>query len=193
MVFPAQARGNALSVLSTHNAPSVVYPLGRSHFLAWLLVGLWLAGALSALLWFYGTRQLDWRMALAVAAVLGAGGAARTSWTRVPVGQLAWDGEVWRWESASYQTGIAVYELSVIADFQRRLLLRLENQAQARLWLWVERSAMPERWLDLRRAVYSPRKSSIPPGLHDALHAEPLRAVAVSGAMPPADVTPTKP
>jgi len=178
--------------LSTHNAPSVVYPLGRSRFAAWLLLALWLAGLLLLVLWFYVTRQLDWRMALAVAAVLGAGGAARTSWTHAPVGQLAWDGDVWRWESASYQTGIVVYELSVIADFQRRLLLKLENQAHARLWLWVERSAMPERWLDLRRAVYSPRKASTPSGLHDALHAEPLRAVAVSGAMPLADITPIK-
>jgi toxin CptA len=176
-----------------HNAPSVVYPLGRSGFLAWLLLGLWLAGALLAVFWFYVIRQLDWRMVLTIAAVLGAGAAARTSWTRIPVGQLAWDGEAWRWESASYQTGIAVYELSVIADFQRRLLLRLENQAHARLWLWVERSAMPDRWLDLRRAVYSPRKSSISMGLHGALQAEPLLAVAVLGSMPPADVAPTKP
>ncbi|MDP3708691.1 MAG: hypothetical protein Q8R56_11495 [Polaromonas sp.] len=179
--------------MSTHSAPSVVYPLGRSHFLAWLLLGLWLAGLLLVLLWFYLTRQLDWRMALAFAAILGAGGAARANWANAPVGQLAWDGEVWRWESASYQTGIAGYELSVIADFQRLLLLRLENQAHARLWLWMARSAMPERWLDLRRAVYSPRKSSTPSGQHDALHAEPLQAVAVSGPMHPADVTPLNP
>lgn len=156
---------------------------------------LWLAGLLLAMLWFHLSRQFDWRMALALVAVLGAGGAARSGWTHAPVGQLAWDGDVWRWESASYQTGIAGYDLMVVADFQRRMLVRLENQAHARLWLWVERNEMPERWLDLRRAVYSPHKSSAAPwGAQDALHAEPLRPVAASdAAMPPADLTPLKP
>lgn len=179
--------------MSTHNAPPVVYPVGRSRFLAWLLIVLWLAGLLLTLLWYYLSRQIDWRMVLALAAVLGAGGAARSSWAHAPVGQLAWDGDAWRWESTSYQTGIAGYELSVVADLQRRLLVRLENHAHARLWLWVERREMPERWLDLRRAVYSPRKSSAPVGTHDALPAESLLAVAVSGAMPAADTTPLKP
>ncbi|MGH8831837.1 MAG: hypothetical protein ACREXV_12200, partial [Polaromonas sp.] len=145
--------------MTTHNAPPVVYPLGRSRFQGWLLLGLWLAGLLLVLLWFCVTRQSDWRMVLALVAVLGAGVAARTGWNNAPAGQLAWDGEVWRWESSSYQTGIAEHELSVVADFQHMLLLRLENHARARLWLWVERRALPERWLDLRRAVYSPRKS----------------------------------
>lgn len=179
--------------MTTHNAPPVVYPLGRSRFLGGLLLVLWLAGLLVLLLWFYVTRQLDWRMVLALATVLGAGMAARTGWNNAPAGQLAWNGEVWRWESSSYQTGIAEYELVVIADFQHRLLLRLENQAHAWLWLWVERKALPERWLDLRRAVYSPYKSSATSRPHDLLHAEPLLAVAVVGAMHPVDAPRTKP
>ncbi|MFC5522636.1 hypothetical protein ACFPP7_17230 [Polaromonas jejuensis] len=127
-------------------------------------------------------------------AVLGAGLAAYAGWKNVPSGQLAWDGEVWRWESSSYQTGVAEYALSVIADFQHVLLLRLENQAHARLWLWVERKAMPERWLDLRRAVYSPRKSPARLPQHDLPQAEPMPAVAVSGTVPPpVDVDPIKP
>ncbi len=178
--------------MTTHNAPPVIYPLGRSRFQGWLLLGLWLAGLLLVLLWFYVTRQLDWRMVLALAAVLGAGVAARIGWKSAPAGQLAWDGEVWRWESSSYQTGIAEHELAVIADFQHMLLLRLENQARARLWVWVERRALPERWLDLRRAVYSPRKSPAAPLRHDLLHAEPPPAVAVSGPMRPAGITRTK-
>ncbi len=156
------------------------------------MLGLWLAGLLLVLLWCYATRQLDWRMVLALAAVLGAGAAACTGWKNAPTGQLAWDGEAWHWESSGYQTGVTEYELSVIADFQHRLLLRLENPAHARLWLWVERSTQPERWLDLRRAVYSPRKSSAPSRLHDLLHAEPP-AVAVSGPMPLVDVTRIRP
>lgn len=154
--------------MATHNAPPVVYPLGRSRFLGALLLGLWLCGLLLTLLWFFqGTGRLDWRIALALVCVAAAGAAAYAGWRNAPAGQLAWDGEVWRWESPGYQAGVAEYGLSVLADFQNILLLRLENQAHACLWLWVERRSMPERWLDLRRAVYSPHKA----------------AVAVSGAM----------
>jgi toxin CptA len=177
--------------LTSHNAPPVVYPLGRSRFLGVFLLGLWLCGLLLTLLWFLqGGRPLDWRMALALAVVVGAGVAARIGWQNAPAGRLSWDGEVWRWESPGYQAGIAEYELSVLADFQHALLLRLENPAHARLWLWMERRGMPERWLDLRRAVYSPHKSPAAPWTHDSLHADPSPAVAVSGAMHPADGTP---
>ena len=44
------------------------------------------------LLWWYATRHADWRMALALAAVLVAGTAARLSWNNLPSGQLAWNG-----------------------------------------------------------------------------------------------------
>ena len=177
-----------------HQAPPVVYPLGRSLFLGWLLLGLWLAGSLVVLLSLGTTRPLDWRMVLKLAVVLGAGVAVRSGWNNAAAGQLAWNGEVWRWESKGYQTGIAVYELSVIADFQSTLLLRLENQARARLWLWVERGALPERWLDLRRAVYSPRKSPARSWQHDLLRAEPPPlAVAVSGPMQTVDHSRKKP
>ena len=177
--------------MSLHNAPPVVYPLGRSRFLGTFLLGLWLCGLLLTVLWyFHGTRQLDWRLGLAAIAALGAGVAAYTGWRRSPVGQLAWDGGVWRWESGGYQAGVAEYELSVLADLQHYLLLRLENPARTRLWLWVERSVMPERWLDLRRAVYSSRKALVTLSPHDSLPPEPVPAVAVSGCMFPAKVTP---
>lgn len=173
--------------MTLHNAPPVVYPLGRSRFLGGLLLALWLAGLLVLLLWCYVSRPLDWRMVLALVAVLGAGVVARTGWYNAPIGQLTWDGEVWRWESSSYQTGIAEHELSVIADFQSMLLLRLENQARARLWLWVEQKSLPERWLDFRRAVYSPRKATVTSLQHDSMHAEVPPTVAVLGAMHPVD------
>lgn len=131
-------------------------------------------------------------MALALAAVLAAGTAARLSWNNLPSGQLAWNGEVWRWESASYQTGIAELELSVIADFQFRLLLRLENHARASLWLWAEQRTMPDRWLDLRRAVYSPHKSPATSPQHDFFPADPSYlsspSVTASIAKHPVDV-----
>lgn len=103
---------------------------------------------------------LDWRTALMLAAILGSGAAAYVSWKNTPVGQLEWNGEAWRWESSSYQTGIAEQQLFVIVDLQHTLLLRLENQANANLWIWAQRSSFSERWLDLRRAAFATRKES---------------------------------
>ena len=110
------------------------------------------------MLWLYATQRFDWRLGAAFVAVVCAGVSARSGWLKLPLGQLAWDGKAWRWESATYQTGLAEYDVSVIADFQSRMLLRLENPASASLWLWPERDGFPERWLDLRRAIYSTRQ-----------------------------------
>ena len=183
--------------MNRHNAPPVVYPLGRSRFLGGFLLTFWLAGLVSALLWLSAMHQPDWRLLLAGCSVLFAGFAARTAWNNLPGGQLAWDGNAWHWESPGYQTGAGEHSLSVIADFQQHLLLRLENQAGASLWLWVEQGAMPERWLDLRRAVYSPHRSrtSLPP--HDFVPVDPSDslspAVALSKAMPTQHVPQAKP
>lgn len=160
--------------MALHNAPPVVYPLGRSRFQGLVLLGLWLAAGLLVMLWWLAAPKLDWRFALAAVVLLGAGWAARTGWENSPAGQLAWDGQVWHWESQGYQAGTAVLELSVLLDFQRILLLRLENQAHARLWLWAERASMPDRWLDLRRAVYSRPKASAASLLHDVMPAADL-------------------
>ncbi|WP_431097811.1 hypothetical protein [Polaromonas aquatica] len=176
--------------MTSHNAPPVIYPLERSRFLGIVILGIWLSGLLLTAFWcFSGIHSLDWRVGLAVASVLGAGVAARIGWQSSPIGQLAWSGETWRWESPGYQAGVAEYELSVVIDFQHVLLLRLENQTHKRLWMWVARSAMPERWLDLRRAVYSPHKLSPASSQHDYLQFDLAPAVAVSGAMRPADTT----
>jgi len=119
--------------------------------------------------------------------VLGAGIAAGMAWQSAPVGRLVWNGQAWHWESPGYQSGAMEYGLYVLGDFQHLLLLQLENPGHARLWLCVERRAMPDRWLDLRRAVYSPRKLPSSTWLHDTLPQDQLPAVAVSGAMQPVD------
>ncbi|MEO7953844.1 MAG: hypothetical protein ABIR35_07105 [Polaromonas sp.] len=169
--------------MTIHNAPPVVYPLGRSSFLGGMLLALWLCGLTLAVLWLYAAQRLDWRVGTAFATVLSAGVAARSGWATLPMGQLAWDGKAWRWESAGYQAGVAEYEISVIADFQSRMLLRLENPARASLWLWLERSAFPERWLDLRRAIYSTRRALPVAHEHDLL----APGGAASEALPLAD------
>lgn len=110
--------------------------------------------------WVVASQQVGWRQLTGLAAVIGAGLAAYRGWKNSPVGQLAWDGQVWRWEGPGYQAGVAEYTLLAAADFKTVMLLRIENQAHAKLWLWAERRAFPARWLDLRRAVYSPHRAS---------------------------------
>lgn len=141
-----------------------------------MLLGLWFGGLMLSILWLLMVQKLDWRVGSAFVAVLCAGMAVRSGLKNMPMGHLVWDGKAWRWESASYQAGIAEYEVSVIADLQSRLLLRLENPASASLWLWLERSAFPERWLDLRRAIYSTRRAS------PAAHPHDLQAPAVAAS-----------
>ena len=108
--------------------------------------------------WVFSSQHFGWRQWVGFSAVMGVGLAAYYGWRNSPVGQLAWDGQVWRWEGPGYQAGVAEYELLAAADFKNVMLLRIENQAHAKLWLWAERRAFPERWLDLRRAVYSPHR-----------------------------------
>ena len=132
----------------------------RSRLQGQILLGLWLAGWLVVGLWLQASPQIDWRQVLAIVTAVCAGLAAYYNWKNSALGQLAWDGQFWRWESPGYQSGVAEQALSVVADFQHALLLRLENKAHASLWLWIERKAAPERWMDLRRAVYSPQRAS---------------------------------
>lgn len=125
---------------------------------------LWLAGLLFVLLWFFTTQRLDWRIGLGCAAVLISGWALRQGWYNgryksYANGQLAWDGNCWRWESALDQTVSGPLELSVVADLQHLLVVMLDNGAGGRLWFWAERRVFPERWLDFRRAVHSTRKT----------------------------------
>ncbi|MEO6016974.1 MAG: hypothetical protein ABIP46_06940, partial [Polaromonas sp.] len=174
---------NHLTALTTHSAPPVTYPAGRSRFQGWLLGVVWLGGLLVVALWLHAAGHAAWHGPLALATLVGAGAAAVRGWRNLPSGQLVWDGTVWRWESPGYRAGVAEHALSVVADFQHVLLLRLENQAHASLWLWVQRATFPQRWLDLRRAVYSPRQTSNPfqgeahgPGASSAFPVDALRA-----------------
>lgn len=154
----------------THSAPPVVYPLGRSRFQACLLAGLWCAGAFSILLWVYASPPIDWRVYFAGLAVMTSGLAAFIGWKNTSVGQLVWDGQSWRWEGSDYQAGISDQHISVIADFQHLILIRLEDEAQKSMCMWCERASFPERWLDFRRAVFSPGR-----------HADNTHAVGVLG------------
>lgn len=115
----------------------------------------WAAGASAVGAWAYFFSVNDWRLVLAFLASTVAGSAAARGWYAAPIGCLAWDAQVWRWQSAAYSSGETTLELVVALDLQGALWLQFKNSAGASLWLWAEKSALPHRWMDLRRAVVS--------------------------------------
>ncbi|HQS30479.1 hypothetical protein [Polaromonas sp.] len=163
--------------MTKHSAPPVVYPIGRSAFQFWLLFGLWLSGLGLLTIWFAGTSRLDWRMASGCAAVLVGGLPLYGTWRNALRGQIGWDGEIWHWQSAEDGVESSQQSLSVVADFQKRLIVMLESETGARSWFCAERMACPERWLDFRRAIYCPGKAS---PLRSWRKPSPDRAVAVA-------------
>ena len=116
---------------------------------------MWAAGGLACGYWIYFAAVNEWRMLLVAVAVVATGSLAARGWYTAPVGKLTWDGDSWRWQSASYASGGSPLKLTVALDLQRALWLQLENSAGANLWIWAEKSAAPHRWMDLRRAVVS--------------------------------------
>ena len=157
-----------------HNAPPVAYPLGRSRFQGFLLLGLWLAGAAVVTLWWSAAPGFGWRHGLALTVVVGSAVLVGWGWQNPAIGQLHWDGQDWYWKTSGEQDDRPAQGLVLALDFQRILLLRLRTHGKATVWLWADRFARPERWLDLRRAVYSRRKASpvlMPPDLSTSVAA----------------------
>lgn len=136
----------------------MTYPLGRSRFLALLLLGAWLMAAGVSLGWWRSAPPGDWRPLLGGLSWLLAGLVMAIGWRRSPVGELHWDGENWFWESETYRDGSALPPPQVVLDLQSVMLLRLGNAGDVAWWLWAERAGWPAHWLDLRRAVHAPRK-----------------------------------
>ncbi len=150
------------------NAPSVVYPVGRCAFQAWLLVFIaGLSGAVGASflfglnapaqgLWGWLTRSagiLAWSVWTAWAFL---------SWIRSPEGVLHWSsvgggekdgGGAWSWTDRTAPEPLALSEMERVLDLQDRILLSIRGAGLGQRWIWVERSASPARWNDLRRAL----------------------------------------
>jgi hypothetical protein len=134
-----------------HNAPTVSYPVGRSHFQAGLLAFLIFMGLSVVLVWsveaVWGWRQGLLGLALGLSAVL-----AYQEWQRTPQGTLAWDGDIWHFTRGQHTVAGRV---AVHLDFQFIVLLSLAPTKGPRLWLWAERSRDALLWVALRRAVFS--------------------------------------
>ena len=157
-----------------HNAPSVLYPVGRSRFLGWLVTLLWLAGALAAAGQGWHAGGLAWPVLLTGGSVLLAGALAWWSWQHTPHGALRWDGGDWHWLPETRNPGAFPEPLTappqIHLDLQQVLLLSLSQAGSRRVWLWLERAQSPMRWDDLRRAVLADRQRT--PNLADAVWPE---------------------
>lgn len=143
-----------------HQAPSVIYPVGRSAFAARAHAALALLGLGAAGAWALQSPGFGWRQSLAFAAVLACAGLALAAWLRSPAGCLHWDGAAWHWEEGG--AGSPGHpELAL--DLQSVMLLRWRAEAGGALWLWVERASDASHWDALRRAVYSRASTHVPP------------------------------
>jgi len=146
-----------------HNAPPVTYPLRRSPVKALIYGVVWFAVLAVVVSWIWLSRNSSMALLLGIGALALSALAGIFGMKSSPIGQLVWDGQRWHWESLAYQVGTAEYEVFVAADFQHIVVLHIKNHANASLWLWAERGAFPERWLDLRRAIYSPHRTTTDP------------------------------
>jgi toxin CptA len=154
-----------------HSAPSVSYPLGRSHFHGYTLGLIGLAGTAVGALWLFDADVVGWRHWLFFTALFLTCIVSAETWRRTPAGRLHWDGAVWcRTDDHASVSG----DLSIHLDLQNCLILSLRLATGSRIWLWPERRTDVARWNDLRRAVFSPRpiRGAQDPGLDTAALAE---------------------
>ncbi|MBT9506298.1 hypothetical protein [Rhodoferax sp.] len=134
------------------NAPAVSYPVGRSSFQAWLILGMVLCAAAVGLLWQQQTGPVAWRWHLFVVTSLLTFAFAAVLWWRTPKGCLMWDGQNWCWTCPGMSMAGT---LAVHLDFQGLMVLSLRTGGRAPLWLWPQRSAQPELWQALRCAAFA--------------------------------------
>lgn len=140
-----------------HSAPSVSYPVRRSHFYGQVLAGALLLGGLSLAAWIMQSDTYALQHLAAAACWLGSATVAVVTWLRSPTGLLTWDGQNWTWTSGLESRQVV---LSVTLDSQSTLLLHWRVTGASNGWVWLERRTAPTRWLPLRRAVFAPRATS---------------------------------
>jgi hypothetical protein len=97
----------------------------------------------------YSLHSLSYQLLLALVLVI-AGAIALWGWRKAVTGRLQWDGEHWLWTEFG---DAAIQRMSIVLDFQRLLLLRVESEGGAVQWLWLESKASDRSWRALRRAV----------------------------------------
>jgi hypothetical protein len=170
-----------------HSAPSVIYPVGRSRFLAAVLGAFWVAAAGVSVLWWRSPGGTGWRLGLVWLALALAGLMACRLWQGLGECRLLWDGRSWRsllppdlqapvsaaFPAAEAQSG----QMRVHLDMQRHMLLRWQalDDGQGEgpggriggtvgpvRWFWADAAADPVRWHAFRCAVYSRAMNDTP-------------------------------
>lgn len=137
-----------------YSAPSVNYPVGRSHNAERLLLTLWAVGACCAVASCWRFGGADWRQGVLVLSVVMSGALAWIGSVRsAAVANLGFDGQHWSLREPAGAPGTV--RANVALDLQSLLLIRLTAPGRSPRWVWLEQRAMPERWRDLRRALYS--------------------------------------
>lgn len=155
-----------------HNAPSVVYPVGRCVFYAMLLALIGLVSAAVGATFLSGLvprsgHPWGWT-AVSVGAFAWAVwvAVAVTGWLRSPEGSLSWDPDVvqeeggagaWSWCGPPSSEPVSLSQMECVVDLQNRILLRFRSANAGPRWIWVERRGNSARWSDLRRALVSSR------------------------------------
>ena len=150
-----------------HNAPPVVYPVGRFVWGIWILGGLALLGAAGLLVWQIAALP-DWPYMAAAwllwgASLLG----ALVCWyqERSSCGQLVWSGEDWFWRDP-LGADMPV-RLHVLLDAGRFMILAYVGfeghslQNHRAQYAVLHHASMPSFWHGFRCAVYSRPKDDL--------------------------------
>ena len=153
-----------------HNAPSVVYPVGRSAWLGRALVVLGLLSLSTAVL---AASTMDASRLSGFVPLLLLWCAwcvwAWRQWRRSPTGWLRWqaDGHVqpdapaglWCWQHDRAAVGIELGSVEPVLDLQARWLLRLDGSATVPRWVCLEATGDPANWQAMRRALMAARRA----------------------------------
>jgi len=145
-----------------HNAPPVVFPVGR---FVWGRVLWWAVAALSAaglIGWQMQSQAATFRVACAWGfwSLCLAAAAAWAPRQHVSVGSLFWTGEAWFWQAEHALSAQAV-RLTVGLDTGSGLMMWVQSvDDQGRVTgplrsAWLQADAMPSKWHGFRCAVYS--------------------------------------
>lgn len=151
-----------------HNAPSVVFPVGRCAFPAWLLAALGALSAAMGILFFIESDSQASGFPAWLPIVAGVGGWliwatwATLNWLRSPQGTLRWEPRrvepgstpgAWSWTDSAVAEPLVLSSVERVIDLQGRVLLRFGGPGLGQQWAWVEQRSSPTRWNDLRRAL----------------------------------------
>jgi hypothetical protein len=153
-----------------HNAPPVVYPVGRFSFGRIVLVSVCSLSAVALLSWQIQTRassSMIWA-AWILWILCNLSAAIWVPKQALVGGRLGWSGEGWFWQADANSAGQSqTVAVSVGFDAGRGMLLWVQplneqGLAQGRLHCaWFQADAMPPKWHGFRCAVYSRPKTAV--------------------------------